>query len=864
MIKDKATGYQFTTTDYSIKEQMNGKDILTFTVPTKSEDAAHIASDMIVVETAYSNSEFVVKTINGDDDEIEITANLNLDDFNSVIFKEYNKTGRPYNILNDVVPANWTVEDQSGITNSSTVDLDAPTAESVANSVVNIFGVAIRYNFDNHHQIIYNPANMQSTGEYLTKELNLVSLSRYQNTNNLINRLYAYGKDDLTFESINNGLPYVDDFSYLSDRIRCGYVKDDRFTDAQSLLNYAKSTLSSMSKPVSSYECTPADIGATNTKYAFLKMELMSVVTLMDDINHTRVDHQVVEKTVWPYNKAKNTLTLSQTSPSFSGKLTQITQEVQNQTAQIVDHIGDYVGDLTEEILTASGGHVVINYGDDGKMAEILLMDTNNKATAVNVMRFNMNGIAFSTSGYNGPFNGIMGLDGKWFAQYLATWQLSASVIIAGILQSQDGETFYLDLENGILRMKANEFTVQGKTIPQVADEQIAKISLSVEETDLSNAFEPSQWVYDESLSTLEDGVLTIPSPTSGTANNGGTLDVPTSKLESLKGVSATLTLEYKVNTAINTGSHTSGMVLWHTYDSGNEYVWAKVLYNSSSGTTPVSEWQQITVEVNFKDEVPTRVYFFAYMYPGQGSVSIRNVKLIPPVTKGSSLSLTKDGVVLSSVETDFVSQQDYTQLKMDQESLSLEVVKNGQVRSAFAADSSSITISSGVVTFNSNTLVINGTNFHLDSSGNVSITGSFSANKGDDHILMQEGFIRLTRDDSSGINRETASIWSSGGNGPHGILSIYGPGSDGSSRIHFQTEGNYQGGRMWLYDANGSAKFQVTVGGDGQAYLNLNDNGQITTPNLEVGRIRANGVWHRVGWIYNTTVGYNMLCAID
>lgn len=864
MIEAKSSGYQFASTVYSVKEVLNGKDVLTLTVPAKGEDAQRIVSELVLVEKTYSKSEFVVKAIDGDDDETEVTANLNLDDFNVEIFEGFNKTGRPYNILNEVVPSGWTVDDRSGISSSKTVELEAPTAEEVADSVIDVFGVAIRYDFEHHLQVVYNLNDVESNGEYVTKELNLVSLYRYQSSYDLVNRLYVYGKDGLSFADINDGKPYVDDMSYLKDRIRSKRIKDDRFTDKESLLEYAKSTLAALSKPVSSYECTPADIGATNTRYAFLKLELMSVVTLLDVDTNTRVDHQVVERVIWPYDKIRNSLTLSAAAPSFTGKLDSVVNQITTETNKIDKKIEDYVGDLTDKILTASGGHVVINYGDDGKMAEILLMDTNNKATAVNVMRFNMNGIAFSTSGYNGPFNGIMGLDGKWFSQYLATWELSASIIILGILQSQDGETFYLDLENGILRMKANEFTIQGKTIPQVADEQIAKISLSVEETDLSNAFEPSQWVYDESLSTLEDGVLTIPSPTSGTANNGGTLDVPKSKLESLKGVSATLTLEYKVNTAINTGSDTSGMVLWHTYDSGNEYVWAKVLYNSSSGTTPVSDWQQITVEVNFKDEVPTKVYFFAYMYPGQGSVSIRNVKLIPPVTKGSSLSLTKDGVVLSSVETDFVSQQDYTQLKMDQESLSLEVVKNGQVRSAFAADSSSITISSGVVTFNSNTLVINGTNFHLDSSGNVSITGSFSANKGDDHILMQEGFIRLTRDDSSGINRETASMWSSGGNGPHGILSIYGPGSDGSSKINFQAEGNYQGGRMWLYDANRSAKFQVTVGGDGQAYLNLNDNGQITTPNLEVGRIRANGVWHRVGWIYNTTVGYNMLCAID
>lgn len=49
---------------------------------------------------------------------------------------------------------------------------------------------------------------------------------------------------------------------------------------------------------------------------------------------------------------------------------------------------------------------------------------------------------------------------------------INASYITAGILASLDNETFYLDLVNGILKGKFEEFTVQGKTVDKIAEEQ--------------------------------------------------------------------------------------------------------------------------------------------------------------------------------------------------------------------------------------------------------------------------------------------------------------------------------------------------------------------------------------------------------
>ena len=66
----------------------------------------------------------------------------------------------------------------------------------------------------------------------------------------------------------------------------------------------------------------------------------------------------------------------------------------------------------------------------------------------------------------------------------------------------------------------------------------------------------------------------------------------------------------------------------------------------------------------------------------------------------------------------------DYSQLSQTMDELSLTVVKDGEIRSKFAADSTSVTIRSGVITFASNSLVVESDNFRLDSQGNVTITG--------------------------------------------------------------------------------------------------------------------------------------------
>lgn len=109
------------------------------------------------------------------------------------------------------------------------------------------------------------------------------------------------------------------------------------------------------------------------------------------------------------------------------------------------------VTSLTNTITGVNGGHYVLNMDANGNPYEILIMDTDDIATAVNVLRINMNGIGFSHSGYNGPFTTAWTIDGQFVADFITAGVFNANLMKAGVL-SDLNNTFYLDLTTGEFR----------------------------------------------------------------------------------------------------------------------------------------------------------------------------------------------------------------------------------------------------------------------------------------------------------------------------------------------------------------------------------------------------------------------------
>ena len=145
-----------------------------------------------------------------------------------------------------------------------------------------------------------------------------------------------------------------------------------------------------------------------------------------------------------------NSITLGKVKANIASTIAQQNKEIQNKPSQTM--VMAITRTLTERITGAKGGIVrIMDTDGDGWPDELYVADNPDPAQAVKVWRFNYEGWAGSKAGYNGPFNLGATLEDGLLADFVR-----AAHLVAGTIQSaDDGETFFLDLSNSILKMKA-------------------------------------------------------------------------------------------------------------------------------------------------------------------------------------------------------------------------------------------------------------------------------------------------------------------------------------------------------------------------------------------------------------------------
>ena len=100
--------------------------------------------------------------------------------------------------------------------------------------------------------------------------------------------------------------------------------------------------------------------------------------------------------------------------------------------------------------------------------------------------------------------------------------------------------------------------------------------------------------------------------------------------------------------------------------------------------------------------------------------------------------------------------------------------VQSGNIRSKFAMDASSVTIGTGRLTFNSNTIVINSTNFKLDGSGNVTASGTFKSVSDKWEATLRSGGLFMSYDGNQRIGIFKAGNYDAGYISLDGVFGDY------------------------------------------------------------------------------------------
>lgn len=445
--------------DYYIQEVYGGKDAAGFTLPLDHPDYQYLFEETPLIDTE-TKQRYLIKAIDEGQTTVNIKAELDLDELSKDMFLNYtNGSDTVVNTISKALPDGWTVQDHAYFNQRRTIELEAATPLDVIDACPDIYNVVFR--FDNNTRVIhiYNPDSEEVSGVFLTDELNLKSVSFKGKSSGFATRLYAKGKDSLTFADINGGKDYVEDFSY-SDKVISVYWKDERYTIAENLLADTKKRLKSMAVPQQSYTCGVMDLararesqeGKNDNIYSFLEFELYQNVVLLDRRRNRRITHTVAGIKRYPKYPEKNEVTLSTVAPSIQNSVKSIQTQMEKPTSTF-NQIRQAGLETAGEMITGQlgGNYIVTMNPETQKPNGWAIMDTDNTETAVNVWRMTEGGFGHSHSGFNGPYDDIaITMDGKINASMILTGELWANLIKTGKIQSHTGTVYFdLDANNG-------------------------------------------------------------------------------------------------------------------------------------------------------------------------------------------------------------------------------------------------------------------------------------------------------------------------------------------------------------------------------------------------------------------------------
>ncbi|MCI8276301.1 MAG: hypothetical protein HFI66_11985 [Lachnospiraceae bacterium] len=409
--------------DFYITEKWSGLDELVFTISIHDPAYPAILEEVLV----QYEQPYLVKAIDAGAETAKVKCQIDLDAWKAGMLLGYtNGSNTAHATISGVMPTGWQVNDHSGSVRRRTIEGEAYTPLEVVEACPDIYGIVVRFDVKNKIIHLYDPDQFKPLGAFASRELNLTEINYKGKSSDFATRLYAVGKDGVTFAGINGGKAYVEDHTY-SDKLVSAYWKDERYTDPQSLLDDAQKALKEMAVPVRSYSCNVVDLAATNPElYSFQDFSLFSVVRLIDDIKGVSLNHQVVEYKRYPYHPEKNVVTLSTVAPSITSTVKGIKAQIEKPTSGFRQQIQNLIDSMASTIAGYDGGNMVITQNAEGKPNGIMIMDTDSKATAKKVLWLNLMGITYSHNGADGPWDTVWSFEQGGF---IADW------LVAGVIQ---------------------------------------------------------------------------------------------------------------------------------------------------------------------------------------------------------------------------------------------------------------------------------------------------------------------------------------------------------------------------------------------------------------------------------------------
>lgn len=373
---------------------------------------------------------------------------------------------------------------------------------------------------------------------------------------------------------------------------------------------------------------------------ALQRVSLCDTVTVSyPDLGLTEVKKKVIRTEYNILAERYDRMELGTARTSFSEVMKAQIADAIMQRVPTITFLRNALKTATDLIKGGKGGHVVINTDADGHPNEILIMDTDNIQTAVNVIRMNMNGIAFSNSGYDPEaFVTAWTIDGGFNANFINSGSVTADILKGGIITDLKGKNYW-NLTTGDISISLDPGEIGAVTTADLA---------RVENNAKTYANQAKLDAISEIESQLDD-YATETSVTGKIEANNQQLISQFSNTYVEKGTAVASYVNWYYSSASPTaligGEWTTTPPAWEE----SKYIWERVQTTYADGTSSYSDPVCTAGKTGQKGDTGDSA-IVGYVLPDSGTSvskdSPKDVTLTAMVTDGTGEDLDPNGTV--------------------------------------------------------------------------------------------------------------------------------------------------------------------------------------------------------------------------
>lgn len=366
-------------------------------------------------------NQFIIKSI---DDEV-VTCTL---DFTS-LKKDFYVGQKSFDsqTLNDILhhllgPVGWEIKNAQSIKIRRTLTVEDESLLSAIFKLEELYNCT--FEFDCKNKILKVIDEGADRDYIVSKDINLEKFIIKKDTYEHYTRIYGFGKDNMTFSSINNDKEYVENFNYNKNIIPAVF-RDDRFTDKLNLKKHCEELLKKHSKPLIEYELSIIELERRD-------LRLHDIITFLNYKTKKKEKHRIIEITKYSDDETKNEI-------KFINRTENLSEYLQNRQEQISQEVKKEIGrydfssrfDESIKKATSKFEKLLLNGYKIETENGTYYVDQLPKENAKNVLRIGLGGIMGSSTGWNGPYSLAISNDGVINADRILTGFLDADRIKA-------------------------------------------------------------------------------------------------------------------------------------------------------------------------------------------------------------------------------------------------------------------------------------------------------------------------------------------------------------------------------------------------------------------------------------------------